>query len=220
MTETDGVDWITFPGTEAEAKLRFRNYYKKDPLPHVEPALLNASDIVDYVRATGMIHPFYNDAVHLKNASYEAAILGLCIYWDSTGKRRERTLGVGDKLTLEPNSITFVQVEPEFSVPLYLALRFNLKIVHVHRGLLLGTGPLIDPGYEGKLLVPLHNLTTNDYTLTGGEGLIWIEFTKLSRSSEIDREYGTISRTTIVRDFPQEEKRLTPDQALARGAPN
>jgi hypothetical protein len=29
------------------------------------------------------------------------------------------------------------------------------------------------------LSLPLHNLTTNDYTLRGGEGLIWLELTKL-----------------------------------------
>lgn len=70
--------------------------------------------------------------------------------------------------------------EPTFRIPDYIALRFNLQITHVHKGLLLGTGPLIDPGFEGKLLIPLHNFTLNKYTLYGGQDLVWIEFTKLS----------------------------------------
>jgi hypothetical protein len=73
-----------------------------------------------------------------------------------------------------------VTVEPFFRLPEYIALRFNLRITHVHRGILLGTGPLIDPGFYGKLMIPLHNLTSNDYIFYGGEGLIWIEFTKLN----------------------------------------
>jgi hypothetical protein len=39
---------------------------------------------------------------------------------------------------------------------------------------------LVDPGFVGRLLIPLHNLTSKDYCLVGGDGLIWVEFTKLS----------------------------------------
>jgi len=214
------IDWNSFATADDDAKRRFEEHHKKDPLPDVPPALLSASDIVDYVKLTGMIFPFHNDDRHLKNASYEVSILGECLHWDADGSRCEQTLKAGEKLTLEPNSITFVQVEPTFRVPLYLALRFNLKISHVHRGILLGTGPLIDPGYRGKLLIPLHNLTTNKYIFTGGEGLIWVEFTKLSNSTGIQRGTTTFTRTSLLREFPIEEIHLTPDQSLARAAPN
>jgi hypothetical protein len=68
-------------------------------------------------------------------------------------------------------------------LPHYIAVRFNLRITHVHRGLLLGTGPLVDPGFHGDLLVPLHNLTSDPYTIRGDEGLIWMEFTKTSHEA-------------------------------------
>lgn len=42
--------------------------------------------------------------------------------------------------------------------------------------------PLVDPGFSGKLSLPLHNLTANTYTIFGGEPLVWMEFTKLSPS--------------------------------------
>lgn len=83
---------------------------------------------------------------------------------------------------MEPNSIAFVTLEPMFRIPDYLALRFNLKIVHVYKGLLLGTGPLVDPGFVGRLSIPLHNLTANTYTFHAGDGIIQMEFTKLSRN--------------------------------------
>jgi hypothetical protein len=70
-----------------------------------------------------------------------------------------------------------------FRVPSYIAIRFNLKITNVYRGILLGTGPIIDPGFVGRLSLPLHNLTLNQYEFTGGEGLIWMEFTKISPSA-------------------------------------
>lgn len=85
-----------------------------------------------------------------------------------------------DNIVVQANSIVFVECDLDFRLPDFLALRFNLQIRHVHRGLLLGTGPLIDPGYWGKLCIPLHNLTDKDYSIPRSEGLIWIEFTKTS----------------------------------------
>lgn len=157
-----------------------------DPFPEIYPALLSASDIIKYVEATGMISPFYADSKqkHLKQASYAVRMLGKCIYWDEDGKKQEFDIKEKQEFTLKRNSIAFVSLEPRFRIPYYIALRFNLKITHIHRGLLLGTGPLIDPGFDGKLAIPLHNLTTNDYVLRGGDDLIWVEFTKLNIDNE------------------------------------
>ena len=77
-----------------------------------------------------------------------------------------------------------MQIEPTIRLPDYIAIRFNLRIKHVHRGLLLGTGPLVDPGFEGNILIPLHNLTSEAYRIRGNEGLIWIQFTKTAAKVE------------------------------------
>jgi deoxycytidine triphosphate deaminase len=127
-----------------------------------------------------MIFPFI-PADHLKGASYEVCIGGEVVYWDDNGEKQVKELNENtDKFTLLPNSIAFVTLEPYFQIPHYLALRFNLKISHIYKGLLLGTGPLVDPGFQGKLSIPLHNLTANEYVFKKGDGLIQLEFTKLS----------------------------------------
>lgn len=130
-----------------------------------------------------MIYPFYPEEDKLKVASYEVNLLGKCVRF--LGEERDTSevswIRKGDIFVLRKNEIAFVQLEPEFRIPDYIALRFNLRITHVYRGLLLGTGPLVDPGFTGHLWIPLHNLTANDYVLRGGEGLVWMEFTKVSR---------------------------------------
>jgi hypothetical protein len=68
-------------------------------------------------------------------------------------------------------------------MPAYLAGRFNLLIRDVYRGLLVGTGPLVDPGFNGILSIPVHNFTSNKYVLSAGEGFVYFEFTKLSWSN-------------------------------------
>ena len=163
---------------DADAAERFDRYKFRDPFPKIPAALLNSADIYDYVRTTGMIYPF--DSTKLKPASYEASVGETCIYWDKNGKKKSIDLGKEDSFILEKNSIAFVTTREKFRLPDYMAIRFNLTITNVHRGLLLGTGPLVDPGFEGHILIPLHNLTTNPYKFNYKEKLIWLEFTKIS----------------------------------------
>lgn len=169
---------LDYASADADAEARFLSNRTNDPYPHIPPALLNSADIAAYVAATGMVIPF--DPSRLKTASYEVALLGTWFYIDEKGEYVTGELNRGDKFTLRKNSIAFMSTEPYLRLPDYIALRHNLKISHVYKGLLVGTGPLIDPGFVGKIGLPLHNLTETDYELVGGEGIIWVEFTKLS----------------------------------------
>src|SRR5260370_27852024 len=152
-----------FARTDEQARLKFEKHKSLDPFPDIPPALLNSADVADYVCATGMLWPF--DLDNRKSASYEIPLHGKCLHWDDAGNKQvEQIIGPDDEFCLKANSIAFVTVEPMFRLPDYMALRFNLKISHIYKGILLGTGPLVDPGFQGKLSIPLHNLTTNDYT--------------------------------------------------------
>ena len=159
-----------------------------------------------------MLFPFY--PVALKSASYEVHIGGELIRWDEHGTKYETRVERGEPLILLPNSITFVEVEPKFRLPNYMAIRFNLRITHVHRGLLLGTGPLVDPGFEGKLLIPLHNLTATEYNIDTNDALIWIEFTKTTFSFEPEEEIS--SKIRHFSPFPDSKKNKTPDYYLRK----
>jgi deoxycytidine triphosphate deaminase len=198
-----------FARTDEEAACWFERYKSEDPFPEIAPALLNSADIMDYVAATGMIHPFYPEIGVLKSASYEVNLLGEVVYWDEKGKVSWRRLEKGEEFVLRQNSIAFVTPEPMFRLPDYIALRFNLRIKLVHKGLLLGTGPLVDPGFVGRLLIPLHNLTTNDYTFRGGDPLIWIEFTKLGPNecwTGRERRTNVYHRVGSYVPFPHSKK--------------
>lgn len=182
-------DLPQFPASDAEAAARFEAMKSADPFPDIPPALLNTADLLDYIAATGMIYPFEVDAArperNLKPASCAIPAGGQWLFWppdakDSGPTGRSGVLEPGGELWLEPNSIVYVTLEPFFRLPDYIAARYNLRIKHIYRGILVGTGPLVDPGFEGRLSVPLHNLTANRYLIKGGEPLVWMEFTKLS----------------------------------------
>ena len=169
----------------AEAERRSKEWRDDDPFPGIPSALLSKEHIRDYVRVTGMLCPFYPDEEgRFKAASYEAWPIRF-IHWNEAGQKiidevdKEHYKDRGYEL--KENSIAFMQIDCKIRLPHYIALRFNLSITHVHRGLLLGTGPLVDPGFSGNLLIPLHNLTSAPYRIR--RGVIWIEFTKTSARS-------------------------------------
>jgi deoxycytidine triphosphate deaminase len=158
---------------------RYAEFKEYDPFPSIPDSLLNSHDIVRYVFTTGMIDPFIPE--NLEGAVYKCNFSGYYKYWDDKHMPQEGNLDKSGELLLRHNSISFLEIEPTFQIPSYIVLRFNLKVQHVYKGLLLGTGPIVDPGFVGKLYIPLHNLTSNDYIIKKDALLICVEFTKLSK---------------------------------------
>jgi deoxycytidine triphosphate deaminase len=167
---------LNFATSDAEAADRAAKFLKADPFPSIPLALLSSAEIDDYVRATALLYPF--DSRSLKPASYGVHVGGEFIRWDDEGRRIDEVVKRGSSCVLPANSVCFIQLEPYFRVPNYLALRAGLRITHLHRGLSTGSAPLVDPGFSGKLLIPLYNLTSTDYNLDTNQPLVWLEFIK------------------------------------------
>ena len=203
--------------TMTHEKWREHEYYEFDPFAdEIQPALLNSVDIEKYIKKGCLIEDGDFCFDRLKTASYEIRFLGTLYDWEAKDdgrlQRRCREICDGEKITLHKNSITYLWTKEKLLLPKYIAARFNLHIRHVHKGILLGTGPMIDPGFSGRWLIPLHNLTNNDYKLTGGDGIVWVEFTKVSRHVP-----GTIKSFPIKKDIATPEKYMEKSTILERG---
>lgn len=193
--------------------LAWRKYLKTDPCDDIKPSLLNSHDIYRYASKGCLVKDF--NEKRLLPAGYQFRFLGKLIYWkpDKDGELERIELDVEQDIpiTLPANSIAYLHVHDEFRMPQYIAARFNLRITHVHQGLLLGTGPIVDPGFWGRILVPLHNLTDNSYSLMGGESLIHIEFTKLSMLDRWKEGADPDNSNDKYKEFPQKKMVSTPD---------
>lgn len=77
---------------------------------------------------------------------------------------------------MEPNSIVYVSTYEKLNLPYYIAARFNLRVKWVYKGILLGTGPQVEPGYCGYLSCPLYNLTNSPIRITYREDFATIDF--------------------------------------------
>jgi deoxycytidine triphosphate deaminase len=141
-----------------------------DPIAPAQPGLLAADRIRAYALTVGMIDPFCED--NLKPASYS---LTLGPIYQVEGVDGILTVQK-PTLTIPPNAMAFVSMREVLRLPHYIAARFNLSIRLVYQGLLLGTGPQVDPGFQGALSCPLYNLSNVPIRLVLGMHLATIDF--------------------------------------------
>ncbi len=184
-------------------------YDSLDPFPGIPPALLNSADITKYAELGYLVVPF--DRGGLKSAAYTMKFLGTLYRWESEGDRLKKVacpIRHGRTYSLPKNSITYLFTEEKFCLPEYIAARINFRIPFVHKGMLLGTGPLVDAGFKGSLLIPLHNLTNNDYSIDGGDPLIWVEFTKLSPHPDWKKDGERLDRPAQLVKFKRSKSNL------------
>jgi len=140
------------------------------------------------------------------------------IYIDSKGKPGKLNAD-NPSFVMEPNSIVYVSTFEKLDLPYYIAARFNLRVKWVYKGILLGTGPQVEPGYRGFLSCPLYNLTNSPIRITFCEDFATIDFERTTTfcdhasSDEIEalkKSAGEFDKVTYGEEtyllFNQEER--------------
>jgi deoxycytidine triphosphate deaminase len=135
-----------------------------------------SSDLIAFYNDAvgGMIGPWH-DAL-LKPAAYELTLGPNCLVNGDI-----RVLSDDDPwLEIPNNSIVFVSMGQWVRLPHYIAARFDLAIEFIYQGILLGTGPQVDPGFQGVLSCPLHNISSDSVHLYLGQPFAKMDFAKTS----------------------------------------
>jgi deoxycytidine triphosphate deaminase len=182
MSVTDPL----FPSTKTLDELDFW----RDPDPRSGGILL--SDRIEfYANRVRLISPFSRDS------------LGPASYTLHAGREYLLNKKYGDLETdgmveIPPNGLIYIRFFEEVNIPHYLIARFNLRVKQVYRGLLLGTGPQVDPGFRGHLNCPIHNFTAEPKVIRYKDALATIDFEKttpfgesslLGKQDEVIREF-------------------------------
>jgi deoxycytidine triphosphate deaminase len=148
--------------------------YWDDPFPEWQGML--SSDLIAFYdeKVGGMIRPW--DESLLKPASYELTLGPNCLV-----NGEIKVLTDGDPwLEIPYNSIVFVSMGQWVRLPHYIAARFDLAIEFIYQGILLGTGPQVDPGFQGVLSCPLHNISSDAVHMRLGQPFAKMDFAKTS----------------------------------------
>jgi len=83
-------------------------------------------------------------------------------------------------LIVKPGDFILVRTRESVKLSPKIAGKIGLRSFHARKGLALLAGPQIDPGFEGALVVGLHNLDANELKLSYKEPFCTIEFYRLS----------------------------------------
>jgi deoxycytidine triphosphate deaminase len=167
-----------------------------DPDPNESPGILLSDRIRFYVKKVNLVYPF--DETELRPASYTLHA-GTEYLISHPGKLVEGDLERDGTVVIPPNGLIYIRFWEEVNIPYYMIARFNLRVKQVYRGLLLGTGPQVDPGFRGHLGCPIHNFTDEDKILHFKERLVTIDFEKTTPLAQVsflgktDRELRSLS---------------------------
>src|SRR5258708_37171627 len=100
---------------------------------------------------------------------------------------------------MEPSSIVFVSIAETLDLPYYIVARFNLRVKWVYKGILLGTGPQVEPGFVGRLSCPLFNLTGQKVKMKLGDEFATIDFERTSGLCEAS-DLHTVKGNRVERE--------------------
>jgi deoxycytidine triphosphate deaminase len=147
-------------------------------------AVLLAEEIKEYSTKYGLLIASDFDKGKLKGASYTMSPDPDNAWrYDKNGKQvrvETKEDERGAFFNVEQHSLVYIRLLQKLRMPYYIIGRHNLKISYVYQGLLLGTGPQVDPGFSGNLYIPLHNLTNKDVKIYINESFVSIDFVRTS----------------------------------------
>lgn len=115
-------------------------------------------------------------------------------------------------LLLQPGDFAVVTVLEEIRLDASHAARFGLRSKYARKGLIATTGPQIDPGYHGHLILGLTNLTPKPISLPYKDDFISVEFHRLEAPT--DKPYAGPYQDKMELG-PEEIEAITETEGLA-----
>ena len=141
--------------------------------------ILAAQQIIKaYKRGEISIEPF--DEKQVQPASYD---LRVGEQGATTSAKKMINIKQTGYLLIAPGDFAIVSVLEELKLGPQYAGRFGLRSKYARKGLIATTGPQVDPGYHGRLLVGITNLTPKPISLPYKDDFVTIELHRLEEAT-------------------------------------
>jgi dCTP deaminase len=125
-----------------------------------------------------LIEPF--DANQVQAATYDFRVGA---QGATTSSKKLIDIKSNGFILLQPGDFGVITVMEELKLgPQYVG-RFGLRSKYARKGLIATTGPQIDPGYHGKLILGITNLTPRPISLPYKDDFVSVEFHRLEEPS-------------------------------------
>ncbi|RYH60988.1 MAG: hypothetical protein EON54_10495 [Alcaligenaceae bacterium] len=135
------------------------------------------------VASLGLVSPFVG--ANLRASSYDLTV-GEEYYIGQDGlssKLLTQSLKNSQTFTIPPHAICFILSAETIRLPNDVTAKVSLRMTHIYAGMVLTSQPPFDPGYCGRVVVLLHNLSSEPCYIKSGERVATIEFMRLEAAS-------------------------------------
>ncbi len=141
--------------------------------------ILTAQQIIEaHTKGDLMIDPF--EEAQVQAASYD---LRVGESGATTSTKKIVNLKDAGYMLLQPGDFAVITVLEELRLgPQYVA-RFGLRSKYARKGIIATTGPQIDPGYRGRLILGLTNLTPKPISIPYKDDFVTVEFHRLEQAT-------------------------------------
>lgn len=125
-----------------------------------------------------VIEPF--DADQVQGATYD---LRVGEQGATTTSKKVVNIREAGYLSVQPGDFAVLTVLEILRLSPQYVGRFGLRSKFARKGLIATTGPQIDPGYHGRLMIGLTNLSPKPISLSFGDDFLSVEFHRLQEAS-------------------------------------
>jgi dCTP deaminase len=141
--------------------------------------ILNNKQIEEaYRKGDILINPFEPSQVQAATYDFRVGAQGA-----TTSSKKLIDIKSNGFILLQPGDFGVIVVMEELRLgPQYVG-RFGLRSKYARKGLIATTGPQIDPGYHGKLILGVTNLTPRPISVPYKDDFVSVEFHKLEEPS-------------------------------------
>jgi len=141
-----------------------------DSLSKARPTgVLLSDEIKFYIEKYKLIDPHEPD--NIMAASYELRIGSKYAIGDKV-----YCLAKGDVLTFPKFGVVIVEILETINMPDFLIGRWNIRTRWAYEGLIWVGGPQVNPGFRGKIMCPLWNLSDKEISIPFGEAIAVMDF--------------------------------------------
>ena len=117
------------------------------------------------------IDPFFPESV--KETSYDARV-GACIFPKLAGKDSIRP--IVDQVIIASGETQLIDTREHFTLPMWIEANICPPWSIGQKGLFIAHGPMIDPGWQGRLRVNVFNPTEHDIVISADEPFVTLRF--------------------------------------------
>ncbi|MFZ5944976.1 MAG: dCTP deaminase [Bacillota bacterium] len=164
--------------------------------------LLNKNEIMEYINLYKLITPIKDK--RLQSCSYDLSLGDEYYVYNKKHGNQPVVSPISkyESICIPQNGVCFIITEETLNMPYDVSGQISLSFGLIKKGVMLSNQPPIDPGYNGKIVALLHNLSSEPVYIQKGKHVLTIVFYKVNETTGYEGSYQHLESIKRYIDAP------------------